>query len=206
LLNQISSRNKQLSELNENLELKVKERTKELSLLNEKLHLQASTDSLTGLMNRRAFMDEANSKFDLAKRHQRPLSFLMLDVDHFKQVNDTYGHQVGDLVLIQLGQLIRKSLRGTDIVGRIGGEEFAVVLPETGIEQTVELTERLLNTVRDTKIDAETPFNITVSIGVATVPPLASDIESVMKEADDALYKAKSEGRNRCCGSLWCTG
>jgi diguanylate cyclase (GGDEF)-like protein len=157
-------------------------------------------------MNRRAFMDEANSKFDLAKRHQRPLSFLMLDVDHFKQVNDTYGHQVGDLVLIQLGQLIRKSLRGTDIVGRIGGEEFAVVLPETGIEQTVELTERLLNTVRDTKIDAETPFNITVSIGVATVPPLASDIESVMKEADDALYKAKSEGRNRCCGSLWCTG
>jgi len=205
LLHQVSSRNKQLTELNESLELKVKERTTELTQVNEKLQALASTDSLTGLLNHRVFMDEAKHKFDLAKRHQRPLSLLMLDIDYFKQVNDAYGHQIGDLVLKKLAGVMKNSLRGTDIVGRIGGEEFAVILPETTLEQTVELTERLLSTIRNTKIEAEKPFNITVSIGVATVPPLVSKLESVLKEADDALYKAKSEGRDRCCGALWCS-
>ena len=204
LLHQVSSRNKELTELNENLDLKVKERTRELTQANEKLHALASTDGLTGLLNRRAFMDEAKNKFDLAKRHQRPLSLLMLDVDNFKRVNDDYGHQVGDLVLHQLAGVIKNSLRGTDIVGRIGGEEFAVVLPETSLDQTVELTERLLSTIRNIKIEAQTTFNITASIGVATVPPTVSELESVLKEADDALYKAKAEGRDRCCGALWC--
>ena len=203
LLDQVSSRNKQLTELNDNLELKVKERTRELSQVNEKLHALANTDSLTGLLNRRAFMNEAKNTFDLAKRHQRPLSLLMLDVDHFKRVNDTYGHQIGDLVLHQLAGVMKQSLRGTDIVGRIGGEEFAIILPETGFEQTVELTERLLRKIRNTKIEAGISFNITVSIGVATMPPIVSELETVLKEADDDLYKAKSEGRDRCCGSLW---
>jgi diguanylate cyclase (GGDEF)-like protein len=176
----------------------------DLRKANKRLQELASTDSLTGVLNRRAFMKEAMNKFDLAKRYQRPLSLLMLDVDHFKKVNDTYGHQTGDHVLTQLSAVMKDSLRSTDIISRIGGEEFAIILPETSLEKTIEFTERLLNTIRNTKINVEpdTSFNITVSIGVATVPPVSSGLDAVMKKADDALYKAKSEGRDRCCGAL----
>jgi diguanylate cyclase (GGDEF)-like protein len=176
----------------------------DLRKANKRLQELASTDSLTGVLNRRAFMKEAMNKFDLAKRYQRPLSLLMLDVDHFKKVNDTYGHQTGDHVLTQLSAVMKDSLRSTDIISRIGGEEFAIILPETSLEKTIEFTERLLNTIRNTKINVEpdTSFNITVSIGVATVPPVSSGLDTVMKKADDALYKAKSEGRDRCCGAL----
>ena len=126
---------------------------------------------------------------------------LMIDVDHFNRVNDTFGHQAGDHVLVRLCELINKSLRGPDLVGRMGGEEFAVVLPETGLEQTVQITERLLNSVREEAIEVEpeTDVKVTVSIGVATVPPLAPDLDAVMIAADRALYRAKSMGRDCCC-------
>jgi hemerythrin len=201
LLYQLSNRNKELVELNETLEKKIHDRTSELSRANEKLTELASTDSLTGVLNRRAFMESAKSVFDLAHRYRRPLSLLMIDVDHFKRVNDTFGHQTGDLVLIRLSEMMNKCLRGTDIIGRVGGEEFAVILPETSLEQTVQLTERLLNSVRDETVQIEhaSTINITVSIGVATVPPLMPDVDDVMKEADRALYKAKSNGRDQCC-------
>ncbi len=201
LLYQLSSRNKELVDLSETLEKKIQDRTSELSRANEKLAELARTDSLTGILNRRAFIESAKVVFDLSRRYRHPLSLLMIDVDHFKHVNDTYGHQAGDLVLIRLSEIINKCLRGTDIIGRVGGEEFAVILPETGLEQTAQLIERLLNFVRDevVEIDQETSVNITVSIGLATVPPLVPDVDSVMKEADRALYKAKSKGRNRCC-------
>lgn len=201
LLYQLSSRNRELVELNETLEKKIQDRTSELSKANEKLTELAGTDSLTGMLNRRAFIESAKSVFDLAQRYQRPLSLLMIDVDHFKQVNDTFGHQSGDLVLIRLSEMMNKCLRGTDIIGRVGGEEFAVILPETGSEQTLQLAERLLNSVRGEAVEVEqaTKVNITVSIGFATVPPLAPDVDAVMKEADRALYKAKSKGRDCCC-------
>ena len=201
LLYQLSSRNRELVELNETLEKKIQDRTIELSKANEKLTQLASTDSLTGVLNRRAFMESAQSVFDLAQRYRRPLSLLMIDVDHFKRINDTFGHQSGDLVLIRLSEMMNKCLRGTDIIGRVGGEEFAVILPETGPEQTVQLAERLLTSVRGEAVEVEqtTKVNITVSIGFATVPPLASDVDSVMQEADRALYTAKSKGRDRCC-------
>ncbi|MGK2907658.1 MAG: GGDEF domain-containing protein [Desulfuromonadales bacterium] len=204
LLYQISSRNRQLVDLNESLEQRVQERTLELSAANNKLKEVANTDSLTGIRNRRAFMEEARVLSGLAKRHRRPLSFLMIDIDFFKRVNDTYGHQVGDQVLIQLSRVMAECLRGTDILGRIGGEEFAVILPETGMEQTAELTERLLDRVRSTTIEIgpETTIKVTVSIGVATAPPLPSDIDALIKEADTALYNAKTSGRDRCCHSL----
>jgi len=201
LLYQLSSRNKDLVELNQTLEKKIQARTRELSRANEKLSELASTDGLTGVLNHRAFMDKAKSAFELARRYQRPISMLMIDVDHFKRVNDTFGHQAGDLVLVRLCELINKSLRGPDMVGRVGGEEFAVILPETGVEQTVQITERLLKSVRDEVLEVkpETAVNVTVSIGVATVPPLAPDLDAVMMAADRALYQAKSMGRDRCC-------
>ncbi len=201
LLHQISQRNKELAELNNNLEQKIEERTAALRKANHKLKELASTDVLTGLMNRRAFMEEAQAKFKLAKRYQRPLSFLMIDIDHFKRVNDTYGHQAGDVALVETSKTIKNCLRETDILGRIGGEEFAVILPETGLKQTTELTERLLEQVWSTKIliENEIELTLTISIGVATVPPWTIDVDIVMNEADRALYNAKSEGRNRCC-------
>lgn len=204
LLYQLSNRNKLLVEANENLERKVIERTQELSMANEKLKELASTDVLTGLLNRRAFMEEAIGKFKLAKRYQRPLSLLMLDIDHFKKINDTYGHQAGDLVLVEFSQIMRSCLRETDVLGRIGGEEFAIILPETGLEQTAEISERLLEKVRTAEIQYEPGRNLslTTSIGVATVPPLAIDIDMVMKEADKALYKAKSDGRDCFRGAI----
>jgi len=203
LLYQVSLRNNMLSELNEKLEQKVKARTFELTNANQKLKELAGTDVLTGLLNRRAFMEEAQTKFQLAKRYQRPLSFLMIDIDHFKRVNDTYGHQAGDLVLTEFSKIIKGCLRETDVLGRIGGEEFAVILPETGVDQTTELTERLLETIRKTTtvIDADRKISITASIGLATVPPLSIDVDKVMNEADRALYEAKSKGRDRCCGA-----
>lgn len=200
LLYQLSNRNKLLVEANENLEQKVRERTNALSEANQKLRELASTDVLTGLMNRRAFMEEAQRKFKLAKRYQRPLSLLMIDIDHFKRVNDTFGHQAGDQVLVEFGKIIKSCLRETDVFSRIGGEEFAIILPETNLEQTAELSERLLEKVRTAQIELETGIKIslTTSIGVAAIPPLSVDVDMVMSEADKALYRAKLDGRD-CC-------
>lgn len=203
LLYQISSRNKQLVELNQTLEQRVQERTFELSVANQKLRELASTDGLTGVLNRRAFMEEASSLLQLAQRYNHPLSLLMIDADHFKKVNDNYGHQVGDRVLVHLSNVIRHCLRGTDKLGRIGGEEFAVVLPETDLEQTAVLTERLLSAVRNEEIEIEgaIPLRVTVSIGVVTLSPLSTEIDALMKQADVALYQAKAKGRDCWCGA-----
>ena len=203
LLYQISGRNKQLVELNQTLERKVQERTHDLSAANQKLQELASTDGLTGALNRRAFIEEASGRFRLARRYHRPLSLLMLDVDHFKQVNDTCGHQIGDRVLARLSQVIGSGLRGTDLLGRIGGEEFAVILPETDLEQAVRLTERLVSAVRNTTIEIESalPLRVTVSIGIATLTPSTVDVDAMMRQADAALYRAKAEGRDRWSGA-----
>lgn len=201
LLYQLSSRNKELVELNQTLEKKIQARTIELSRANEKLTELASTDSLTGFLNRRAFLERAGTVFGLARRYNRPLSMLMVDVDHFKRVNDSFGHQTGDLVLVRLSELINNSLREPDMVGRVGGEEFAIILPETGLGQAVQITERLLNTIREAEVELEPELTVkvTVSIGVATVPPLEPDLDTVIKAADRALYQAKSMGRDCCC-------
>ena len=199
LLYQISNRNRQLIELNEALEKRVEERTRELSTANQKLQELASSDGLTGTLNRRSFMEEAGHLFQLARRYRRPLALLMIDADHFKRVNDTYGHQAGDRVLIRLSELLRRCLRETDKLGRIGGEEFAVILPETKREQTAWLAERLLSTVRTSAIGIGTsvPLQITVSIGIATLTPQTADIDGLLKQADVALYQAKAAGRDR---------
>jgi diguanylate cyclase (GGDEF)-like protein/PAS domain S-box-containing protein len=167
--------------------------------LEEELKRQAHLDYLTGLSNRRHFMEQAEVEFSRAVRHDKFLSILMLDIDHFKQVNDTYGHQSGDAVLRTLAMLCKEVLRNFDIIGRMGGEEFAVVLPETDIEQTLEVAERLREVIAETEVSLPdgSKISFTVSIGVATLVDKNTNIDWLLNQADRALYKAKESGRNK---------
>ena len=164
------------------------------------LERRANTDELTSLPNRRAFMLQAQQELAHLARHRGSLSVLMLDIDHFKRVNDTHGHQAGDAVLVALAQMCRHSLRECDHMGRIGGEEFAVLLPGTSAGHALETAERLRLTLANTPIQLAqgTPLKVTVSIGVTTTSG-DQDIEALLRQADDALYQAKNQGRNRVC-------
>jgi diguanylate cyclase (GGDEF)-like protein/PAS domain S-box-containing protein len=166
--------------------------------LEQELERQARTDVLTGAASRRHFFTRAEEAIRLARRYSHPLSLLMLDLDHFKRVNDTHGHQVGDLVLKALVQLAWQTLRKVDVLGRIGGEEFAILMPETDAEQAFQVAERLRQAVDAAKV----PFNggsvrFTVSIGVATLTDGDTSIGVLLSRADGALYEAKRTGRNR---------
>jgi diguanylate cyclase (GGDEF)-like protein len=156
----------------------------------------AITDSLTGLFNRRQLFDLGNREFLRARRFNRPLSVLMLDIDHFKRVNDRYGHAVGDRVLVRLAQIMRQITREIDIAGRYGGEEFILVLPETDAAGATEIANRLLDQIRLAFQAGELP-SITVSIGVATLQPGTVDFSYLVHTADLAMYAAKNAGRNR---------
>lgn len=125
----------------------------------------------------------------------------MLDIDFFKNVNDTYGHQVGDAVLQALSKVCQETLRQVDIAGRIGGEEFAILLPEAEVKEALEVAERLRETVAKTKVDIPVglPIQFTVSIGVAAVNNKNVNIDTLLNQADKALYKAKEKGRNKVC-------
>lgn len=159
----------------------------------------ASIDSLTGALTRRAFLEDAQDIFQLAHRHARPLSMLMADADFFKNVNDTYGHHVGDMVLVRLTGIFKDCLRTTDKLGRMGGEEFALLLPETDQTHAIVVVDRLLNAVREAVIstDAGDTLKITVSIGLVTLTPQTSSLMTLLQQADEALYEAKEMGRNR---------
>ncbi len=170
--------------------------------LESELKRQARIDLLTGLNNRRHFFELAENELERAKRHSAPLTVLMLDVDHFKLVNDTYGHHVGDMVLQKLSEVCVKTLRGIDILGRLGGEEFAILLPETKSEQALEVAERLRLAVAGATVPLEQggSVHLTVSIGVTSLVATDARIDDVLKRADTALYAAKNAGRNRVCG------
>jgi diguanylate cyclase (GGDEF)-like protein/PAS domain S-box-containing protein len=167
----------------------------------QKLEVLAQTDLLTGLANRRHFMTLAEQELSRTLRYGGALSVLMMDIDHFKIVNDTYGHQAGDLVLQKLGELCLETLREVDLVGRIGGEEFAVILPQTDGEKTLEVAERLRQTVERAEVQLEfgLPLHITLSIGVTTLTGGGTNIDTLLGQADNALYEAKHAGRNRVC-------
>ncbi|MGH8451297.1 diguanylate cyclase [Pseudomonas sp.] len=155
----------------------------------------ALTDELTGLMNRRAFFEHAQLLYAQCRHNQQPLCALMMDMDHFKDINDTYGHQAGDQVLRQIGGVITASFRQTDVYGRLGGEEFAVLLPNTSLETALDIAEQLVKAVSD--LAAEPVQGLTASLGVAVVRSLDQDLHSLMNTADKALYRAKAMGRNQ---------
>lgn len=159
---------------------------------------QSTRDTLTGLGNRRTTLEELQSRFELSRRHNRPLALVMCDLDHFKQINDTLGHGAGDLVLTEFGERVRRNLRTTDLAGRIGGEEFLLVLPETDMEGALLLAERLRAATGEFSFDLPTgPLRVTCSLGVAQRSMDDRDGGALMARADGALYVAKRHGRNQ---------
>jgi diguanylate cyclase (GGDEF)-like protein len=159
----------------------------------------AYIDPLTGLANRRAFFQQADAAFAIASRYQRPLALLMIDLDHFKRVNDGYGHAAGDAVLVRTANCIRHSVRHADLPARLGGEEFVVMLPETTLTEALETAERIRNSIEQS---APVEFEghgiaVTASVGVAMMRSDSKDIEAILNEADMALYEAKQTGRNK---------
>lgn len=158
---------------------------------------RARLDALTGLYNRRGFFEHANMLHGQARRYNHPYAVAMIDIDHFKSVNDTWGHKTGDVVLEAVSRVISETLRETDIVGRIGGEEFAVLLPETLMDEGAQLADRVRQTVQNTAIQAPTnTINVTISIGIAALDPASHPLEDIIAHADTALYQAKNAGRN----------
>ncbi|MDO8735773.1 MAG: diguanylate cyclase [Thermoleophilia bacterium] len=164
-----------------------------LARANALLEQQATTDALTGIANRRRFDDALIKEISRAGRHSEPLSVVMLDIDHFKAVNDTYGHHVGDLVLTKLAQLVSALLRDEDLFARWGGEEFVVLLPQTPLAAGAEMAERLRRAVENDGFSSVD--KLTCSFGVTSLGP-DDDEKSLMERTDQALYKAKESGRN----------
>jgi len=166
--------------------------------LEAELFHQASFDALTGISNRRYFLLQAEQEMRRAKRFARDLSVMMIDLDHFKPINDKYGHAVGDAVLVGVVKTSLESLRQSDVMGRLGGEEFAVILPETGLAAAMDVANRLRAHIADHPIvTVKTAVTCTASIGVAQMKPEDGTIDDLLHRADDAMYRAKEHGRNR---------
>jgi diguanylate cyclase (GGDEF)-like protein len=189
------SQNDEVGELVKSFNLLVSQRNR----LESELETQARTDSLTGLFNRRYFMELAENGLARTIRYGGPLSVLMLDIDHFKKINDSYGHKVGDVVLIEMAGIFAKTLRETDIVGRLGGEEFAVFMPETTEEKAIAVAERLRSSIAELPVGLEdgSIFHFTASIGVSSLVTKDLNIDNLICYADQALYEAKRNGRNK---------
>ncbi|MCG6879761.1 MAG: diguanylate cyclase [Deltaproteobacteria bacterium] len=189
--------------------LRILKLEKSLKEAYEKIRILSITDKLTGCYNR-TYMDEYLSKeITRATRYRRPISLVMTDIDHFKRINDSYGHQAGDLILKNFVGWIKESLRNdVDWVARYGGEEFLIVLPETGFESAMSSAERLRKTVAGSVTSyEEKDIRITASFGVVGFKPSAENgtfpHESIVGEADKSLYRAKNEGRNRVRGKIF---
>lgn len=179
------------------LEQEVKERTQEVSQLNERLYHLASTDELTGLHNRRYFLDRLGEEMERATRHNHPLSMILFDIDFFKSINDGFGHNTGDLVLEEIGELLGHAVRSIDISCRYGGEEFCILLPETDQDQALLVAEKLRKEVQSLRIVAESGEQIefTISLGAGNWHP-GESARFFLAAVDEALYRAKREGRN----------
>lgn len=172
----------------------------------EDLERLALTDDLTGVPNRRNFLQQLEQEFSRSKRYQHPLCLAMLDLDHFKRVNDRFGHAMGDEVLKHFSQFLREHLRAADVVGRLGGEEFAVLLPETELDDALSVLHRIREALGLEHLDHFSPgFTYTFSGGVVQRPPLMKELEcdELLAYADQALYQAKDAGRNQVLAYSW---
>ncbi len=180
--------------------LRIKELQGELEEKNRELARLSISDGLTGLYNHRHIQEVVHEEFERAKRTREPLAVVMFDFDHFKRVNDTYGHQVGDRVLQEMARILRNTAREIDKLGRYGGEEFIAVLPDTGIDDAVTFAERVRERVErhPFAVGQARPIHLTVSAGAATYPhPAVYNAKTLIHRADQALYAAKAAGRNR---------
>lgn len=187
-----------MSVLNEeltNLTRELSKKNAELKKANDKITRLLRTDSLTDIYNRRFFMEELERSISLMKRHKISFSVAVADLDKFKSVNDNWGHGIGDRVLIHLSELLQNICRKEDVPARIGGEEFAILLPHTTLEEAVNFTERLRKKLASQVIDP-LPEPVTCSFGVTQIVE-EDTADSVMKRADEALYRAKDRGRNK---------
>jgi diguanylate cyclase (GGDEF)-like protein len=181
-------------------ELRARVRAAERVLIvQDRLRARAITDELTGVLNRRGVVERIDQEFALVMRYDRPLSVIVLDADHFKKVNDTYGHSTGDEVLVEIAKRMRAELRPYDDVGRYGGEEFAIVLPACPSEDALSVADRVRRAVCENPIaTSQGPVVVTVSAGVGTADAgRHRSADEVIAEADSALYTAKENGRNR---------
>ena len=195
----IQQRQTELRELADGLERTVNERTAELQEQAKILEEMAITDPLTQAYNRRHFFKLAKIEMERAQNHFLPLSVIVIDADHYKRINDTFGHQIGDLVLIKLVEICQGVIRKTDVFARYGGEEFVILMPETNTETALQIAERIRETVESTKLLVNGQIvQITISLGLSTYDnKQALSFDSLLTQADRALYKSKRTGRNR---------
>lgn len=203
LVDDLTAHERELTSMTAGLEQRVRERTQALSEANAQLEVLAMTDALTGLSNRRHFGDQLARETTRAAETGRPLSLLTMDIDRFKAINDQHGHPAGDAVLRRVALLLEEQVRGSDLLARIGGEEFAVLAVDTGLIEANQLAERLRASIENAGSIAvgHASINVTISLGVVTrriqVGELARAPERLLAAADDALYRAKRNGRNR---------
>lgn len=183
----------------ETVEAHIEARTANLVRDNQKLKEMATTDALTGALNRRSFFELAEQELKKSQRYNLPLSAIMIDLDHFKSVNDTYGHQAGDVVLQSAARLIQENIREIDIFGRYGGEEFAVLMPNTPMPEVKDMAERICQMIAAHPVQVdEASIPVTASLGAAGVDDTTGlEITTLLDRADQALYQAKEGGRNR---------
>jgi len=172
--------------------------SKSLYASHRDLEFLANTDALTKIANRRVMFEQGIQEFELARKYKCDFSLIIFDLDNFKLINDQYGHPVGDIVLQKLSELIMRNTRDEDTFARYGGEEFAILLCKTNCKKAAAMAEKLLHLVRETSfVIEESTINITISIGVAKFSDKYKDFDNMLKAADQALYEAKNDGRNR---------
>lgn len=170
-------------------------------------HINATLDGLSHLLNRRAWYAQGSLRWNEAKRKQQPLAFVMLDIDHFKRVNDTWGHECGDKVIRSVSNVLLSETRDYDIIGRLGGEEFGIILPETNYDQAVVIAERIRTAVEEKSVECHgcdvCGIKTTISIGVAQSNIGGESFDQLVARGDELLYEAKNSGRNKVCAGYF---
>ncbi|HJZ13232.1 MAG TPA: diguanylate cyclase [Acidobacteriota bacterium] len=180
------------------VQLKIKSLQDELNRKNAELNELAGTDDLTRVYNRRAFLQACSNELSHSKRYKQALSLAIFDLDHFKRINDQYGHLTGDSVLVRTAELIRGAIRACDVIGRYGGDELVLLLPHTDLASGVSFAERIRKRIESTNfMEGETQIPLTISGGLSSYPESeCASVEELLRKADQALYRAKSKGRN----------